>query len=49
MRKPFDVLAEGLLGKDRRGDRTPIELFFTGLGTWDAVVRRTFTVKSRQE
>ncbi len=26
-RKPFDVLAEGLLVSSSRGDKTPIELF----------------------
>jgi hypothetical protein len=35
--------------KSSRGDRTPIELFCTGLRTWDAVLRRIFTVKSMQE
>jgi hypothetical protein len=27
MRKPFDLLAERLLAKKNRGDKTPIELF----------------------
>jgi hypothetical protein len=40
MRKPFDVLAEGLISKNSRGDRTPIELFLAGLGGWDAIMRR---------
>jgi hypothetical protein len=30
MRKPFDVLAEGLLLKYSRGDWTPLELFLAG-------------------
>jgi hypothetical protein len=32
IRKPFDVLAEGLIQKSGRGDWTPIELFATGAG-----------------
>jgi hypothetical protein len=31
MRKPFDVLAEGLLSEKSRGDRTPLELFLAGI------------------
>jgi hypothetical protein len=27
IRKPFDVLAEGLLVSSSRGDKTPVELF----------------------
>jgi hypothetical protein len=34
IRKPFDVLAEGLLIPSSRGDRTPIEHFVTGLRLW---------------
>jgi hypothetical protein len=30
MRKPFDVLVEGLLSKNSRGDWTPLELFLAG-------------------
>lgn len=30
MRKPFDMLAEGLVWKNSRDDRTPIELFLRG-------------------
>jgi hypothetical protein len=33
MRKPFGVLAEGLISKNSRGDRTPIELFVSGLNS----------------
>ena len=40
MRKPFDVLAEGLVLKNSRGDKTAIELFLAGLGGWDAIMRR---------
>lgn len=34
MRKPFDILAEGLSLKKSRGDRTAIELFPSSLGEW---------------
>jgi hypothetical protein len=34
IRKPFDVLAKGLISKDSRGNRTAIELFLTALKTW---------------
>ncbi|MBC8113829.1 MAG: hypothetical protein H7062_05590 [Candidatus Saccharimonas sp.] len=40
MRKPFDVLVEGLLVSSSRDDRTAIELFLAGLGSWDTGVRR---------
>jgi hypothetical protein len=30
MKKPFDILAEGLISKQSRGDWTPIELFLRG-------------------
>jgi hypothetical protein len=40
IRKPFDVLAEGLISKNSRGDKTPLELFLTGLRGWDAGLRR---------
>lgn len=30
-RKPFDLLAEWLLTKDNRDDKTPIELFLAGI------------------
>jgi hypothetical protein len=34
MRKPFDVLAEGLASKkNSRGDKTAIELFLAGVQT----------------
>jgi hypothetical protein len=32
MRKPFDVLAEGLISEKSRGDWTPLELFLAGVG-----------------
>jgi hypothetical protein len=31
MKKPFDVLAEGLISKNNRGDRTPLELFLASV------------------
>jgi hypothetical protein len=31
MRKPFDILAEGLVSKNSRGDWTPLELFLAGI------------------
>jgi hypothetical protein len=40
MRKPFDVLAEGLLVSSSRGDRTPFELFVAGVRGWEAGLRR---------
>jgi hypothetical protein len=40
MRKPFDVLAEGLISKNSRGDKTAIELFLAGLRGWDVSLRQ---------
>jgi hypothetical protein len=34
MRKPFDVLAERLLSKNNRGDKTALELFVAGVRGW---------------
>jgi hypothetical protein len=42
IRKPFDVLAEGLLSKNSRGDKTPIELFIAGVQGWETALRRVF-------
>ena len=39
MRKPFDVLVEGLLLKNSRGDKTAIELFIVGVRSWEAWLR----------
>jgi hypothetical protein len=36
MRKPFDVVAEGLTSQQSRGDKTAIELFIAGVGVWEA-------------
>lgn len=38
----FDVLAEGLLSKNSRGDKTPLELFLGGVQGWDIGLRRQF-------
>jgi hypothetical protein len=40
MKKPFDVLAEGLISKNNRDDKTAIELFLTGIWGWEAGLRR---------
>jgi hypothetical protein len=40
MRKPFDVLAEGLLLKNSWGDKTAIELFVVNVQGWEAGLRR---------
>jgi hypothetical protein len=39
-KKPFDLLAEGLLQKDSRGDKTAIELFCLDLIGWEVGLRR---------
>jgi hypothetical protein len=44
IRKPFDVLAEGLVSKNSRGDKTAIELFLAGVQGWEAVLRRGLEV-----
>ena len=41
MRKPFDVLVEGLFLKKNRGDWTPIELFRTRLASWPFELRQS--------
>jgi hypothetical protein len=40
MRKPFDVLAEGLVSEKDRGDKTPLELFVAGVGGWEAKLKQ---------
>jgi hypothetical protein len=40
MRKPFDVLAEGLVAEKSRDDKTAIELFRTGIRVWEFGHRR---------
>ena len=34
MKKPFDLLAEGIISKNHRGDWTPLELFLAGVRGW---------------
>jgi hypothetical protein len=38
--KPFDVLFEGLLSTNSRGDRTPLELFISGVRGLEAKLCR---------
>ena len=40
MRKPFDVLAEGLISQQSRGNKMAIELFLAGVRGWEAGLRR---------
>ena len=44
MRKPFDVIAEGLISQKSRGDKTAIELFMPGIralgGRIEAILRQ---------
>jgi hypothetical protein len=40
MRKPFDVLAEGLLLKNSRDNKTPLELFIACIGDWNVALLR---------
>ena len=40
MRKPFEILAEGLKSENSRGDKTPLELFIGGVRGWEAYPRR---------
>jgi hypothetical protein len=40
MKKPLNVLAEGLLVSSSRGDKTAIELFLGGIRGWEADLRR---------
>ena len=40
MRKPFELVAEGLQKKDSRGNWTAIELFIAGVQGWEAGLRR---------
>jgi hypothetical protein len=39
-RKPFDILAEGLISEKNRGERTAIELFLAGIRGWEAGMKR---------
>ena len=38
MRKPFDLLAKGLVSKDSRGNQTRLELFGSEFDDWSAVI-----------
>jgi hypothetical protein len=40
MRKPFDLVAEGLLSGKSRGSKEPLELFLAGVGVWDSGLQR---------
>jgi len=40
MRTPFDVLAEGLISKNSRGDWMAFELFVQGVAAWDDRIKR---------
>jgi hypothetical protein len=40
MKKPFDVLAEGLISEKSRGDWTPLELFLAGVRGWKACLQQ---------
>jgi hypothetical protein len=39
MRKPFDVLAKGLVSEGNRSDKTAIELLTKGVRGWEVEVR----------
>jgi hypothetical protein len=39
MRRPFDVLAEGLISENCQGDWTPLERFLAGVRGWEAGLR----------
>ena len=48
--KPFEALAEGFILKNSRGDRTPIELFWTSVREWSdrfSTIVKELTAKSR--
>jgi hypothetical protein len=40
IKKPFDILTEGLLSEKSRGDWTPLELFLAGVQGWEARLGR---------
>jgi hypothetical protein len=40
LKKPFEVLAEGLFCEKSRGDRIPLELFLDGIQGWEAGLRQ---------
>jgi hypothetical protein len=49
LRKPFDVLAEGLVSEKSRGDRTPLELFIAGVRGWDCPERELTATTGRRQ
>jgi hypothetical protein len=46
---PFSSLAEGLISKYSRGDRTPLELFLTGVTARATEMRRVFVREPNRE
>jgi hypothetical protein len=48
MRKPFDILAEGLSSENSRGDKTAIELFIAGVRGWEAGWQRRMDGRKMQ-
>jgi hypothetical protein len=46
--EPFDLLAEGLISKHSRGDKTAIELFVAGIAGWDATTLAMLRKKTRR-
>ena len=40
IRKPFNVLAGGLISEKTRGDKTPLELFLAGVRSWAGGLQR---------
>jgi hypothetical protein len=49
MKKPFDVLAEGLISKNNRGDWTPLGLFLAGVRGWEASLQRILAPQSEDD
>jgi hypothetical protein len=43
MKKPFDVLAEGLVSKNSRDDKTAIERFIAGVRSWESGLKPEFS------
>jgi hypothetical protein len=46
-KKPFDVLAEGIVSEKSRGEWTRLELFLTGVKGWEAGLRRKIGLQSQ--
>jgi hypothetical protein len=47
IRKPFDVLAEGLLSEKSRENKTSFELFIAGIQGWETGFRREIRLQSQ--